>query len=153
MAEKPGPSFREPPKQPTVHVRQPPRDDTPTIRTNDPVTNEAERRIAEEEQTGPQEQAAREAQKAQEEEAKRQQELADQRRELSKSILSSNEGFVAVDDSNREGVEDARREGIVHVYTVQSGPGGLDVEERVEVTSKGYENLRSVFGENLGVKK
>lgn len=141
----------EAPKQPTVHVQQPPKQDTKTVRSNDPVTNEAERRIAEEE-LGPDDEAAKASQQQQEEEAQHQQELADQRRELMQEILSSPEGYVVGEEGNLEALEEARTQGLVHYYTVQSGKGGLDVEERYEVTGQGYEQLRSVFGQGLGVK-
>lgn len=141
------------PKQPTVQVQQPPKQGTKTIESNDPVTNEAEQRIAQNELTGPDEERARAEQQAQEEEAKRQQELADQRRTTMQDILKSNEGFLVRDEDNADALEDARVQGLVHSYTVQSGPGGLDVEERYSVTDKGYSSLRSVFGENLGVRK
>jgi small-conductance mechanosensitive channel len=143
----------EKPKQPAVHVAQPPRQDTKTVESNDPVTNEAERRIAQDELTGPDEERARAEQQAQEEEAKRQQELADQRRTLMQDILKSNEGYVVREEGNQEALEDARTQGLVHAYTVQSGPGGLEVEERYAVSDKGYSSLREVFGENLGVAR
>lgn len=151
MADKRDEQAKEAPKQPTVHVQQPPKQDTKTIRSNDPVTNEAERRIAEEE-LGPDDEAAKQQQQQQEEEARRQQELADQRRELMQQILKSPEGYVIGEESNLEALEEARTQGLVHYYTVQSGKGGLDIEERYEVTSQGYEQLRSVFGQNFGVK-
>lgn len=150
-----GPSFKkgEAPAQPTVHVQQPPKADTKTIRTNDPVTNQAEKQLAEKELEGPEREEQERLIKEQEEEAKRQQELADQRRQLMQDVIKSNEGFIKREEGNAEAVDDAWREGLLYSETVQSGPGGLEVEERFFVTSQGYENLRSVFGQNMGVQK
>lgn len=152
-APPPAPKEAAKPSQPTVHVAQPSKTDTKTIETNDPVTNEAERKVAEEELSKPQQRQMEEDLKAQEEEQKRQQELADQRRTLMQDIVKSPEGFVVLEDSNRDALEDARVEGLVSHTNVQSGKGGLDVEERYFITDKGYSQLRQVFGENMGVKK
>jgi hypothetical protein len=141
------------PSQPTVHVAQPPKDNTKTIESNDPVTNESERKIAEQELENPEQQRIEEELRAQEEEQQRQQELADQRRELMQEVLKSPEGFVVREEGNQEALEDARVEGLLSHTNVQSGPGGLEVEERYFMTEKGYSQLRAVFGENLGVQK
>lgn len=139
------------PAQPTTQVRQPPSPDTPTIRSNDPVTNAAEFRLAEQTQQMNEEQQ-RQVQEQQEQEAKRQQELHDQRMELVRGVVQSNEGFVVLEDGNRDAVEDARVQGLVYITPVQSGPGGLEVEERVFLAAKGTDMLRTAFGENMGRK-
>lgn len=126
------------PSQPTVHVSTAKPETNRTMQTNDPVTNEAELRLArsQEEQDA---EAAAEEKKRQDEEAARQQEEEKQRISLIQSITKSNEGFIKVDDGNREGVELARTAGQVYLQNVQSGPGGLEVEERVFLSKEGQD--------------
>lgn len=140
------------PKQPNVQVRQPARDDTPTIETNDPVTNQAERQLAEEAQAEVDRRSEEEVAR-QEEEAAHQQELHDMRMDLMRAIVDSPEGFVPVEDGNREAVSAALAEGHVYLNNVQRGPGGLEVEERVFLADAGFGSLRSAFGPGLGKGK
>lgn len=140
------------PEQPNVHVRKPGDPNTPTVRTNDPISNEAERKMFEDEQRREDEESQRQM-KEQEEQAKREQEEADQRRSLLQDIVKSPEGFVVRDESNGDALDKLVADGDAYKTNIQSGKGGLDVEERVFLSGKGYENLRSVFGPDMGVKK
>lgn len=139
------------PKQPTVQVRQPARDDTPTIESNDPVTNQAERQLAEEAQAELDARSEEDVRR-QEEEAARAQELHDMRMDLMRAIVDSPEGFVPLEDGNREAVDAALAEGHVYMNNVQRGPGGLEVEERVFLADSGFGSLRTAFGPGLGRK-
>lgn len=143
--QAPKPKETAKPSQPTVHAKG------PTTPSNDPITNEAERKLAEEELGGTDQTEA--DLKAQEEEIREQQRLADQRRTLMQDLVKSPEGFVVLDQSNSEVLEDARVQGLVYHTNVQAGRGGLEVEERYFLADKGYQSLRSVFGEDLGVKQ
>lgn len=137
------------PRQPTAQVRQPPSPDTPTIRSNDPVTNEAELRLAQEDQEQREEEEKR-LQQEQEEKAKKDQELFETRQEIMKTILQSDEGFVVADDGNRDAIEEARKEGLVYHSNVQRG---IEVEERYFLSDKGYQALRTTLGPDMGKKK
>jgi hypothetical protein len=139
------------PKQPTTQVRQPDSPDTKTMRSNDPITNREEERLANEAQQEI-DRISEEQVKQQEEEAKRQQEEHDKKMELYKSIISSPEGFVKPDEGNTEAVGLALSEGTVYNTPVQSGKGGLDVEERYYLSAEGVEKLRTAFGPSLGKK-
>src|SRR4051794_35335395 len=109
------------PKQPTTQVRQPDSPDTKTIRTNDPITNKEEERLANEAQQE-QDDVGKEQRKQQEEDAKRQQEEFKLRQDTLKQIVQSNEGFVVRDESNTKGLELAQAEGHVYFANQQSGP-------------------------------
>lgn len=130
-------------------MRQPPSPDTPTIRSNDPVTNEAELRLAQEDQEQREEEEKR-LQQEQEEKAKKDQELFETRQEIMKTILQSDEGFVVADDGNRDAIEEARKEGLVYHSNVQRG---IEVEERYFLSDKGYQALRTTLGPDMGKKK
>jgi hypothetical protein len=137
------------PKQPTTQVRQPDSPDTKTIRTNDPITNREEERLATEAQQE-QDEIGEQQRKQQDEEAKRQQEEFKLRQNTLKQIVQSNEGFVVRDEGNTKGLELAQAEGHVYFANQQSGPGGLEVEERAYLSASGYEQLRTAFGPGLG---
>jgi type VI protein secretion system component VasK len=146
------------PKQPTVQVRQPPSDETRTVRTNDPVTNATETELANRDQQIDEEQQQA-AIEEQERVAKRQQDEHNASMDLMKSIMQSNEGFIERPASPevKEGEEPpvdpllvATQNDYVYMNNVQSGPGGLEVQERVFLTSKGYDALRTAFGPGMG---
>lgn len=59
-------------------------------------------------------------------------------------LYNSNEGFAPRKDG--DDLDYALAEGLVYMNAVQSGPGGLDVEERVFLTDKGYNILRDYHG-------
>lgn len=137
------------PKQPTTQVRQPDSPDTPTIETNDPITNREEERLAREAQEE-QEAVSQEQVRMQEEEAKRAQEEHQARQDTLRAIAQSPEGFVVRDDTNREGLDLALVDGSIYYSNVQSGPGGLEVQERAFLSASGYEQLRTAFGPSMG---
>jgi len=64
---------------------------------------------------------------------------------LMKSIYASNEGFAVRKDG--DDLDYALAEGLVYMNAVQSGKGGLDVEERVYLSDKGYNILRDYHGD------
>ena len=131
-------------KQPTVQVRQPARDDTPTMETNDPVTNQAERQLAEDAQA--------ELDARSEEEAARAQEEHDMTMDLMRAIVESPEGFVPVEEGNAEAVGLAYGRGLIYFSNVQGGKGGLDVIERAFLSAAGADSLRTAFGPGMGKK-
>lgn len=136
-------------KQPTVQVRQPDSPDTKTMETNDPVTNQAERQLAEEAQAEADARSEEEVRK-QEEDAARAQEEHDMTMELMRAIVGSPEGFVPVEEGNNEAVSLAFSRGLVYFSNVQRGPGGLEVEERVFLSGAGADALRTAFGPGMG---
>jgi hypothetical protein len=137
------------PSQPTTQVRQPDSPDTKTIRTNDPITNKEEERLANEAQEE-QEQIGEEQRKQQDEDAKRQQEEFKARQDLLKEIVQSNEGYVVRDEGNQKALDLAMADGSVYCVNVQSGRGGLDVEERVFLSESGTSQLKTAFGPGMG---
>lgn len=144
------PAKESAPSQPTTQVRQPGSPDTKTIRTNDPVTNKAEEQLANEQQEED-DAIAEEQMRQQEEEAERQQEEFKLRQDILKEIAKSPEGFVVREEGNSEALGLAQAQGLVYHNNVQSGKGGLDVEERYYISHDGFENLRTAFGPSLGV--
>lgn len=125
--------------QPTVHEPG----------TTDPVTNAAEARLQEDQRVRDEEEEKRKIAE-QEEQAKKEQELFETRQNVMKSILQSDEGFVVLDDSNRDGIEEARKEGLVYHANQQRG---IEVEERYYLSQKGYDALRTSLGPDMGKKK
>ncbi len=57
-----------------------------------------------------------------------------------KKILDSNEGYVVRGES--DDFSDLESQGLVYMSAVQSGPGGLEVEERYYLTQSGYDKLK-----------
>lgn len=139
-------------KQPTVQVRQPARDDTPTMETNDPVTNQAERQLAEQAQAELDARSEEEVRR-QEEEAARAQEEHDMTMDLMRAIVESPEGFVPVEEGNAEAVGLAYGRGLIYFSNVQGGKGGLDVIERAFLSAAGADSLRTAFGPGMGKGK
>lgn len=146
-----GPSTK-PPAQATTQVRMPPSDNNRVMNTNDPITNAAEEQRAQMDQED-QDARAEEERKRQEEEAKKQQEQHEQRMSLMRELVESPEGFVVRTEDNMEAVSLALRDGQVYMNNVQAGKGGLDVEERVFLSSQGYDALRTAFGPEMGKNK
>lgn len=139
------------PKQPTTQVRQPDSPDTKTIRSNDPVTNREEERLANEALEG-EEWANEQARQQQEDEARQAQEDFQEKQDTLKAILDSPEGFVVREEGNTKGLDLAIMDGSIYYSNVQSGKGGLDVQERAFLSGHGYEQLRTAFGPSMGRK-
>jgi hypothetical protein len=118
-----------------------PTDPDDLVRSNDPITNKAEQKRAEEAQVDLEEESRRQEEE-QTKQAEEEQRRADERREAMQEIVKSPEGFVVRTEDNA-----------AYQTNVQSGKGGLDVEERVYLAERGYTQLRDVFGPDLGAKK
>lgn len=125
--------------QPTTHTRL------------DPINTAAEDKMVQEERERA-ERDEQEAVRAQEEEAKKQQELFEQRQNVMLDIIRSAEGFVVQSEDNGEAISEAYKEGLIYQSNVQRGPGGLEVEERWFLSSKGFDALRNTLGPNMGKK-
>jgi hypothetical protein len=120
-------------------------------RPGDPVTNAAEKRLQEQQQVD-QGQQEEEQIKQQEEEAKRQEEEFNKRQDLMVEVIKSPEGFVEKSEDNSEAIGLALKEGYVYSSNVQSGPGGLEVQERYFLSQKGFDSLREHLGPTMGKK-
>jgi hypothetical protein len=128
---------------PTVQMRPAPN------RPGDPVTNATEEQMLKEQQQRDEE-AERKAIEEQEERARVEQENFEKRQNLMMEIIKSPEGFVVQEEGNSEAVSLAYQEGLVYYSNVQSGPGGIEVQERVFLSQKGYDALRTTLGPNMG---
>jgi hypothetical protein len=153
-AVKASTSGTQPPLQPNTQVRMPPRPTDPDdlVRSNDPITNKAEQKRADEAQVDLDEESRRQEEE-QKKQAEEEQRRADERREAMQEIVKSPEGFVVRTEDNAGALDALVTEGTAYQTNVQSGKGGLDVEERVYLAERGYTQLRDVFGPDLGAKK